>query len=73
LDKEDWDRMTYTAPLADIRFTLREVAGVGQVAGLPGYGHANEDTIEVVLEEAGKLAATAIAPCPIRWSVTRGL
>jgi hypothetical protein len=71
--QEDWDRMTYTAPLADIRFTLREVAGFGQIAGLPGYEHASEDAIGAVLDEAGKLAAAAIAPCPIRWSAIRGL
>jgi alkylation response protein AidB-like acyl-CoA dehydrogenase len=54
--------MTYTAPLADIRFTLREVVGLGEVAGFPGYEHASEDTIDAVLEEACKLADTAIAP-----------
>ena len=51
--------MTYTAPLADMRFALREVAGLEQVAALPGYGHATDDTVDAVLEEAAKLAGLA--------------
>ena len=38
--------MTYTAPLADMRFALRELAGLQQVAALPGYEHATDDTID---------------------------
>ncbi|MGQ3300215.1 acyl-CoA dehydrogenase [Reyranella sp.] len=54
--------MTYTAPLADMRFALREVAGLSGVAVLPGYEHATDDTIDAVLEEAGKLAGNGLAP-----------
>jgi alkylation response protein AidB-like acyl-CoA dehydrogenase len=54
--------MTYTAPLADMRFALREVAGLGAVAALPGYEHATEDTVDAVLEEAAKLAGNGLAP-----------
>jgi alkylation response protein AidB-like acyl-CoA dehydrogenase len=54
--------MTYTAPLADMRFALREVAGLGKVAELPGYEHATEDTVDAVLEEAAKLAGNGLAP-----------
>ncbi|MBS0539794.1 MAG: acyl-CoA dehydrogenase [Proteobacteria bacterium] len=54
--------MTYTAPLADMRFALREVAGLDKIAALPGYEHATEDTIDAVLEEAGKLAGNGLAP-----------
>ena len=48
--------MTYSAPLADIRFALREVAGLAGVSALPGYEHATDDTVDAVLEEAAKLA-----------------
>ena len=41
--------MTYTAPLADIRFALREVAGLGRVASLPGYEHATDDTVDALI------------------------
>lgn len=54
--------MTYTAPLADMRFALREVAGLSDVAALPGYEHATDDTIDAVLEEAAKLAGNGLAP-----------
>ncbi len=54
--------MTYTAPLADMRFALREVAGLGRIAGLPGYEHATDDTVDAVLEEAARLAANGLAP-----------
>ena len=54
--------MTYTAPLADMRFALREVAGLGRIASLPGYEHATDDTIDAVLEEAAKLAGNGLAP-----------
>jgi len=54
--------MTYTAPLADMRFALREVAGLGTVAALPGYEHATDDLVDAVLEEAAKLAGNGLAP-----------
>ncbi|MFO1160256.1 MAG: acyl-CoA dehydrogenase [Reyranellaceae bacterium] len=54
--------MTYTAPLADMRFALREVAGLQHVANLPGYEHATDDTVDAVLEEAAKLAGNGLAP-----------
>ena len=54
--------MTYTAPLADMRFALREVAGLADVAALPGYEHATDDMIDAVLDEAAKLASNGLAP-----------
>ncbi len=54
--------MTYAAPLADIRFTLREIAGQADIAALPGYENATDDMIDAVLEEAGKLSGNALAP-----------
>ena len=54
--------MAYTAPLADMRFALREVAGLERIAALPGYEHATDDTVDAVLEEAAKLAGNGLAP-----------
>ena len=54
--------MTYTAPLADMRFALHEIAGLARVSALPGYEHATDDTIDAVLEEAAKLAGSGLAP-----------
>ncbi len=54
----------YKAPLRDIRFVLNEVFEVSKLwAGMPDLaGHVDEDTANAVLEEAGKVAASLIAP-----------
>jgi 3-(methylthio)propanoyl-CoA dehydrogenase len=52
----------YTAPLADMRFVLKEIAGIGEIAELPGYEQATPDLVDAVLEEAGKLAGGVLAP-----------
>ena len=52
----------YIAPLADMRFTLNEIAGLPELARLPGCEQAAPDLVDQVLEEAGKLAHEVIAP-----------
>ncbi len=52
----------YAAPIADMRFVLNEIVGLGEIAGLPGYEEATPDLVDAVLEEAGKLAAEQLAP-----------
>jgi alkylation response protein AidB-like acyl-CoA dehydrogenase len=52
----------YTAPIADMRFQLAEIAGIGEIAELPGCEHATPDLIDAVLEEAGRLAGEVLAP-----------
>ncbi|MCH7865116.1 MAG: acyl-CoA dehydrogenase N-terminal domain-containing protein, partial [Proteobacteria bacterium] len=52
----------YRAPLAEMRFVLNELAGLGDVAGLPGYEEATPDLVDAILEEAGKLATDILAP-----------
>ena len=54
--------MSYTAPIAEMRFVLEEVAGIGQLAALPGYGASDPDLVEAILGEAARLAAGALAP-----------
>ncbi|MDP1612200.1 MAG: acyl-CoA dehydrogenase [Sulfuritalea sp.] len=54
--------MTYSAPLADMRFLLQEVAGLSEIAQLPGCEEATPDLVDAVLEEAGKFAAGVLAP-----------
>ena len=55
----------YIAPLRDMQFILKELAGLDAVAGLPGCEEASEDLVSAVLEEAGKFAAGVLAP--INW------
>ena len=52
----------YTAPLKDMRFVLKELAGLEQVAKLPGYQDASPDTVDAILEEAAKFATEVLDP-----------
>ena len=52
----------YTAPLKDMRFVLNELAGLSEVAKLPGYEEATPDTVDAILEEAAKFASGVLDP-----------
>jgi 3-(methylthio)propanoyl-CoA dehydrogenase len=54
--------MSYQAPLKDMRFVLNELAGLGEVAKLPGYEDATPDTVDAILEEASKFASEVLDP-----------
>jgi alkylation response protein AidB-like acyl-CoA dehydrogenase len=54
--------MTYRAPVADIAFALKHTAGLKQALAEGLYGEVDEDTIDAVLDEAGKFATDVIAP-----------
>src|SRR6266704_3174410 len=52
----------YSPPLADMQFALDELAGLPEIARLPGCEQASADLVDAVLEEAGKLARDVLAP-----------
>ena len=52
----------YTAPLEDIRFTLRHIGGLDSLAELPGLEHLDTETVDLVLEEAARFARSELAP-----------
>ncbi|MGE0152231.1 MAG: acyl-CoA dehydrogenase [Reyranellaceae bacterium] len=52
----------YRAPVEDMRFVMREIAGLAKIAALPGYQDASEDVIDAALEEAAKFAGGVLAP-----------
>jgi alkylation response protein AidB-like acyl-CoA dehydrogenase len=52
----------YVAPLRDMQFVLRELAGLDAVGGLPGYEEVNEELASAILEEAGKFASGVLSP-----------
>jgi len=52
----------YAAPLAEMRFALDEIAGLPEIARLPGCETATPDVIDAVLDEAAKLAGDVVAP-----------
>jgi alkylation response protein AidB-like acyl-CoA dehydrogenase len=52
----------YHAPLAEMRFVLNELAGLAQVATLPGFEDAAPDTAAAILDEAAKFATNVLDP-----------
>ncbi|MBK8063296.1 MAG: acyl-CoA dehydrogenase [Betaproteobacteria bacterium] len=56
----------YAAPLKDMKFVVNELAGLAQIAKLPGCEDATPDTVDAILEEAGKFAAGVLDP--LNWS-----
>ena len=53
---------TYTAPIRDMQFVMRELAGLDEVARLPGCEEISEDLVDAILDEAGKFANGVLAP-----------
>ncbi len=52
----------YAAPLKDMQFILRHLAGLESIAALPGCGEATPDVVDAILDEAGKFAGGVLAP-----------
>jgi alkylation response protein AidB-like acyl-CoA dehydrogenase len=52
----------YQAPLADMKFVLRELVDFEVLAQLPGFGEVSLDLAEAVLDEAAKFANTVLSP-----------
>jgi 3-(methylthio)propanoyl-CoA dehydrogenase len=52
----------YQAPLADMRFVLRELVDLDLLAQLPGFGEITADVTDAVLEEAAKFATGVLSP-----------
>jgi acyl-CoA dehydrogenase len=52
----------YRAPLQDMQFVLKELAGLDQVGKLPGFEEATSDTVAAVLEEASRFATEVLDP-----------
>jgi alkylation response protein AidB-like acyl-CoA dehydrogenase len=52
----------YVPPLDDMRFVLENVVDLPGLAKLPGFEHADPETVHGVLEEAGRFFAQEFAP-----------
>jgi alkylation response protein AidB-like acyl-CoA dehydrogenase len=52
----------YQAPLADMKFVLRELVDLELIAQLPGFGDVTLDVAEAVLDEAAKFAGAVLSP-----------
>jgi 3-(methylthio)propanoyl-CoA dehydrogenase len=54
--------MSYNAPVKDMLFVMKELAGIDQVAQLPGFEDAGYETAAAVLEESAKFCGEVLAP-----------
>jgi alkylation response protein AidB-like acyl-CoA dehydrogenase len=52
----------YEAPLADMKFVLRELVDMRLLAALPGFGDLTMDVADAVLDEAAKFAGQVLSP-----------
>ncbi len=54
--------MSYVAPVKDMLFAIEHLAGIAQVAQLPGFEEAGLDTAQAVLDECAKFTEGVVAP-----------
>jgi alkylation response protein AidB-like acyl-CoA dehydrogenase len=54
--------MSYTAPLKDMLFDIRHLAGIDEIARMPGFEDAGFETAQAVLEECAKFNEGVVAP-----------
>ena len=57
--------MTYLAPVNDMLFCMKELAGLDEVAKMPGFEEAGIETAQAVLEECAKFNEGVLAP--LNW------
>jgi alkylation response protein AidB-like acyl-CoA dehydrogenase len=58
--------MSYNAPVKDMMFVLKELAGLEQVSQLPNCDDATEETVEAVLNENAKFTSEVVSP--LNWT-----
>jgi hypothetical protein len=61
--------MSYTAPVKDMLFCMKELADLEAVARLPGFEDAGLETAQAVLEEAARFNQEVLAP--LNWEGDR--
>jgi butyryl-CoA dehydrogenase len=54
--------LIYNAPIKDMMFLIEEWLGTDKLTRLPGFEDFDRDTLEVILEEAGKFCGTELLP-----------
>ncbi len=54
--------MSYRAPVRDMLFVMKELAGIDALAQLPGHEEAGYDTAAAVLEESARFNENVVAP-----------
>src|SRR6185369_5363058 len=54
--------MTFTAPIAQLRFTLDAIADLPSLYGKSAFAEFTPDLADAILEEGGKFARDVLAP-----------
>ena len=54
--------MTYRAPVKDMLFAMKELAGIDELTKIPAFADAGYDTAQAVLEECAKFNEDVVAP-----------
>jgi alkylation response protein AidB-like acyl-CoA dehydrogenase len=54
--------VSYVAPVKDMLFDMKELAGLDAIAALPGFEEAGLDTAQAVLEECANFTQGVVAP-----------
>jgi len=52
----------YKAPIRDMQFVLRELAGLGDIARLPGCEEASVDLVDQIIEGNARFSAEVLSP-----------
>ena len=58
--------MSYSAPVKDMLFVMRELAGLAEVQKLPGCEDATDETVAAVLDENARFMSEVVAP--LNWT-----
>ena len=53
---------TYTAPLQDMQFVIKDLVGLADITAMPECAEVTDDLVDAVLDEAGKFAAEVLDP-----------
>ena len=57
--------MSYSAPVKEMLFVMRELAGLAEIQKLPGGEDATDETVAAVLEENARFMSEVVAP--LNW------
>jgi alkylation response protein AidB-like acyl-CoA dehydrogenase len=52
----------YVPPIRDMRFILEELLGIASHSDLPGFGDLGSETLEAILDGAGRFASEVLRP-----------
>ena len=52
----------YNAPLKDMNFVIRDLAGLDRILQMPGFTDIGDDVVDQVLEEAARFSREVLGP-----------